>query len=402
VLAGIIPAILLSKIEVIQVLKNLSNLRIFNLSFLNRILIVTQFSASAMVMIVMFTMLRQSRYMANADYGFELKGMINIPISQQRTSAAISTELMSIPGVKKLSYTSAVFGYHPTGYYRVNTGESGSSIEAAYYFVDEQAVDNFDLHLVAGRNFWANSSSFQKGRVIINERFSGILGYADPQAAVGRIIRVNDTLQFTIVGVIRDFHFENLKHLITPLILQYDRERLSVVNIKTEVSEIAPVRAAIKKKFTQLNLELPAELEDMDTRLRREQSHWDEVKFDSYLAITLLAISCLGVLGTSAYLAQTKTTEIAIRKILGANVENIVYFLCRNFLIMLALSLLIGIPAGVLISGAFLHGFAYKVSVGIFPIVLAALLILFIGVSCFGSQIVRAVFASPVKRLRTD
>ena len=190
--------------------------------------------------------------------------------------------------------------------------------------------------------------------------------------------------------------------MITPLIFRYDRSRVRYLNLKTNPLKFAAVAAAIKNKFIQLDLEPPAEIESMDSRLRGEQAHTSDVMFVLYVSVMLLATGCLGILGMSAYLSETRTKEISIRELLGADLKSIVFVLCKEFFLLLSVSLLIGIPIGIFAGKSFLNNFAYKVSMGVVPVLFADLLIIAVGLSAFGSQIGKAVFVSPVKRLRTE
>jgi putative ABC transport system permease protein len=275
-------------------------------------------------------------------------------------------------------------------------------METACYFIDENAIANFNLHLLAGEDFWKDAPASQQNRIIINEESARMLGFKDPGTAVGNTVRVDDSLKLIITGVVRDFHFENFKHLITPLIFRYDRSRVRYLNLKTDPLKFAAIAAAIRNKFIQLGLEPPAGIAGMDSRLRGEQAHAGDVMFVLYISVMLLATSCLGILGMSAYMSETRTKEISIRKLLGADLKSIVFVLCKEFFLLLSVSLLIGIPVGIFAGRSFLNDFAYKVPMGIVPVLSAALLIIVVGLSAFGSQIGKAVFVSPVKRLRTD
>jgi putative ABC transport system permease protein len=402
ILAGLIPAVLLSRLQTIQILKNLSGLKIFNVALLNRVLTITQFAVSGIVMIVLFTMFRQSRYMENGNYGFDPRGIINIPVAQSLPYEGLASELSSIPGVQRISAISSNFGYHPADYCKVTREGEPLQMETACYFIDENVIANFNLHLLAGEDFWKDAPASQQNRIIINEESARMLGFKDPGTAVGNTVRVDDSLKLIITGVVRDFHFENFKHLITPLIFRYDRSRVRYLNLKTDPLKFAAIAAAIRNKFIQLGLEPPAGIAGMDSRLRGEQAHAGDVMFVLYISVMLLATSCLGILGMSAYMSETRTKEISIRKLLGADMKSIVFVLCKEFFLLLSVSLLIGIPVGIFAGKSFLNNFAYKVPMGIVPVLSAALLIIVVGLSAFGSQIGKAVFVSPVKRLRME
>jgi putative ABC transport system permease protein len=284
ILAGLIPAVLLSRLRAIQVLKNLSGLKIFKVALLNRVLTITQFAVSGIVMIVLFTMFRQSRYMENGNYGFDPRGIINIPVAQSLSYEGLASELSSIPGVQRISAISSNFGYHSADYCKVTREGEPLQMETACYFIDKNVIANFNLHLLAGEDFWKDAPASQQNRIIINEESARMLGFKDPGTAVGNNVRVDDSLKLIITGVVRDFHFENFKHLITPLIFRYDRSRVRYLNLKTDPLKFAAIAAAIRNKFIQLGLEPPAGIAGMDSRLRGEQAHAGDVMFVLYIS----------------------------------------------------------------------------------------------------------------------
>jgi putative ABC transport system permease protein len=399
--AGILPALLMSGIRVVEVLKNLSNLKIMNLRFLNKILTIAQFAISGALVLTLITIYRQSRFMEMGDYGFHPENMINVrrdPGSGYSFNT-LSSELRQIRGVENVSGSSSLFGYHPTGYCRVLKTNDNASIEAGYFFIDENTILNFGLQLVSGENFWENSPSSQNERVIINEKAVEIFNLKTPQNAIAKTIRADENLRFKVIGVVRDFHFENFKNPIGPLILRYDQSKIQIVNLKIQPFAFNRVYAQIKSKWKQLDIQDPPEIERMNERFRQEQSHEKDVLFFGYFSVMIMAVSSLGLMGISYYAMQVKTREASIRKILGADAFSIMLFLAKEFFVLIGIAMLIGIPAGQYLSWLFLNNFAYKVSLSAGSVIFAVLFILLTCLLTLSAQTIKTAFASPVKRL---
>ena len=399
-LAGIIPSLLLSKLKSVLILKNLANLKIFNISILNRILTISQFSISCVLFIVLSTMFRQSRFMHESDYGYNFENIINIPKDAQFNYATFASEFSKIPGVRQVSGMSDVFGHHPTGRYRIRLKKDDNYREVAYYYVDDHVITNFGLQLLAGSGFTQSTNAAQKNLVVINTRAVELLGFGTADQAIGRQVHLNDTTQVLVAGVIKDFHFENFKYGIDPLMLQYDPSKLTTLNILVEKGRMASISTDIKSKLKELNVLNPVEPDLMSHTLREQQAHSGDVNFFAYIALMILTISCLGILGMSAYASEIRTREISIRKVLGAGSFNIFFLLTREFCLLVSIALVTGMPAGIFLSNLFLNNFAYKVSVSLASILFTAAGIVIVGLIVFGSQTIRSSVASPLKRLK--
>lgn len=399
-LAGVIPGTLLSKLKTIQVLQNLSNLKILKASYLYRFFAIVQFAICGIIIMVLFSMYRQNRFMATADYGFNYTNVVNVPVSSAQVAGVLQAELSNLPGVTNISGISANLGYHPSGYCELSTDGSSDGIESGYYFVDDKTVGNFGLDLVAGSDFKYGDA--ERNEVIINELAAKRLGFKNNSEAIGKFTKIDDTLSAFIAGVVRDFHFENFKHPIQPMLLRYDPGKIKFLNVRIEPAAYPEILQSIKKKAKLAGVNLIDELQLMDVKIKDEQYHMQDILFISYIAIMLLTVCCLGVLGMAAYSAETRTKEISIRKLLGAGFGEVVMVLSKEYLVILLTAMTVAVPIGIIVSKIFLNNFAYRVSVDALSVVYAVMLVLLVGFTAFGSQIVKTAFVSPVKRLRAS
>jgi putative ABC transport system permease protein len=239
--------------------------------------------------------------------------------------------------------------------------------------------------------------------LIINETAAGILGYPDP---VGKNIYIfyNTGVPTTyhIVGLVKNFNFETLHHQVRPLMFMLQKST-GLASFKVNTTNIASLIGEVRNKWTALAHGVPFSYRFLDESFNEMyQSEQQAGKIAIVFSVLAILISCLGMFGLATFVAEQRTKEVGIRKVLGANVQGIVGLLSADFMKLVAIAFLIATPFAWWIMNKWLQDFVYRANFSwwIFPVAgLVAFLIALITVS---SQALRAAVANPVRSLRSE
>ena len=209
--------------------------------------------------------------------------------------------------------------------------------------------------------------------------------------------------QGTIIGVIKDFHFASMKHKIDPAIFYYNPNSYGKMYVKTTAAEASKAIAAAEVQYNRYNADLPFSYAFMDetfTNLYQAEQR-TSMLFNVFAAIAII-ISCLGLFGLSAYMAQLRTREIGVRKVLGASVTGIVQMLAGDFIKLVCISILVAVPVSWYVMNKWLQDFAYKINIGWLQFLSAGAIVVFIALITISFQAIKAAIANPVKSLRSE
>jgi putative ABC transport system permease protein len=228
-----------------------------------------------------------------------------------------------------------------------------------------------------------------------------LININSPAEAIGVPVKLDDSINAVITGVLKDFHYAGMEFPVWPLVLRNRNAFFTILQVRTD-SHSPAVTAAISKTWKRLNPDVPMEYYWLKERLYEQQSAGDMTSGLAFLAFMSATIAVMGLLGMVIYVTQTREKEIGIRKILGAGISVIMILLSRNFLKLLLIAAAIAIPLSYLSSYFFLNMFATRITIGpgiLFSGVAGLLLVTLITV-CF--QVYHVAVANPVKSLRND
>jgi putative ABC transport system permease protein len=237
--------------------------------------------------------------------------------------------------------------------------------------------------------------------VVINERFGDIM---DMESPVGQILRL-DPYALNVIGVIKNFHFKPLDHVIEPIVIsnnpQFNNFRYMFINISPE--NIAQTIALLEKTYQKFNPDFPFEfhfLNDDYDQLYHSQQRTDEIV--RYFSILAIFISCIGLFGLTSFTAQKRTKELSIRKILGASVSGIVFILTKEYTKWVLTANIIAWPIAWYVMRQWLQSYAYRIEMNVWVFVLAGVLSITIALFTVSVQAIRAATANPVESLRYE
>ena len=407
ILSGLYPAVFLSSFQPVKVLKGIFKAGKSNLSF-RKVLVVTQFSISIILIVSTTIVIRQLRYMQNKSLGFKKDQMITLNDNNglDNSFQSFKAALLSNSNIQSVARSSRI----PSGRLldsdgsQISIGNSmaPSKADIKYVRTDENFIPAYGITVVAGKNFTktdgADTSSF-----IINEAAVKALGIHANQDAVGKPFMYGDR-KGQIAGVINDFNFESLHQRIIPLVLMTSTRPNGYNRISIKVSgNVQAAVAHLEKTWKTYLPEIPFDYTFLDDRFadlyKAEQQQQTIFAIFSGIAIF---IACLGLFGLSAFTITQRVKEIGIRKVLGASVDSIVRLLSKEFLWLVGIASLISFPVAWYAMHNWLQDFAYRTNVSPWLFVLSACAALLIALITISFQAIKAALANPVKSLRTE
>jgi putative ABC transport system permease protein len=411
-MAGLYPAFVLSSFKPILVLKGRFKSQKYGLALRNG-LVVFQFAISVILIVSTIMVNSQMKYMMGEKIGFRKDHVIIVERTDllDKQSKAFKTELAKISGVESVSGTSAMPGqqnFFGISYQQVGAKEQ---VTGRGIFVDQSYEKVLGLELKEGR-FFSKDFSTDSLAVVLNEKAVNEMALKNPIGA--RLTSPDGFLNapdgspytYTVIGVVKDFHFQSLHEKIAPLFFNSSEKfgdvsqttalRIKAANFKDAVTLVENTW----KKFVK---DRPFHYAFLDQTLAR-QYHSEETTQKIFTIFSSLAIfiACIGLLGLAAYTTQQRTREISVRKVLGASVSNIVGMLSKDFLKLVLIAALIAFPAAWWGMHKWLQNFAYKINIGWWVFAIAALATAMIALFTISFQAIRAAVANPVKSLRTE
>jgi putative ABC transport system permease protein len=264
---------------------------------------------------------------------------------------------------------------------------------------DFDFLDAIEVKLAAGRNFSRDFPSDSTSSIILNESAVDQLGWKDP---LGRWMELNGQ-KFTVVGIVKDFHFESLHRKIPPTIFILSSDWLNWLYVRIDNQNIPETLKHIEKTYSRFVTNRDFSYTFLDEDI--EQQYLTEAKFTQVFTLfTILAIiiACLGTFGLISFSAERKSKEIGIRKVLGASVGSVSFLLIKEFIILLIVASAIALPITWYFLDNWIESFVYRISIGSGPFVLATILAVLIVLATTGFRALKAALANPIDSLRDE
>jgi putative ABC transport system permease protein len=345
--AGFVPALFFTRVNVIQVLKNITIVRGFRNITMHKALIVAQFTISLMFIAVTIIGYKHYKEVVAFDLGFSTENILNIKLEGNKADILMK-ELSELPEVKGLSTSNmitSVGNYWGTRMKYTNPLDSQS---VHFNTIDEHYLPLHGHKFLAGRNFSAQAENAEESEVIVNEKVLKRFNIAgqDPLKAIGEIVTV-DGKKLQIIAVMKDFHYgRSTDSEIREVIFRYSRTKANYINAKVISTDWPATLAKIETAWKKIDNVHVMHATFYDEQIARAYTDFSSrIKIIGSLAFLAICIACIGLLGMVVFTTETRLKEISIRKVMGASEINLVYLLSRGFLLLLAISAMIALPA---------------------------------------------------------
>ena len=404
-LAGLYPAFVLSGFKPVLVLKGSFKNSTQGIQ-LRKGLVVLQFTISIALMVGTGIVFQQMQFIYSADLGYSRDQVISI---QQNGAVAakgdaLRTELLRNNNIVSVGTSSTRLGQTPG---RTNIFPEGTTAEtniiSSIMVADENFIPTMDIKVIDGRNF---SLEFDDSlSMVINEEMMRLLKWND---AVGKKISLQtgqnptDQTAYTVVGVVKDFHFATLRHKLEPLFMLYNKNN-GALSIKVKAADVESSIAHIQESWKKVNPGTPFEfafLDEQFANLYRNEKAFATM-FTHFTALALV-IAGLGLFALSAFTAEQRKKEIGIRKVLGASNASIFYKLSLEFIILILFSFVIASALSYYMMSKWLQDFQYSIRIGAGIFILTGLVSIVIALGTISFQAIRAALGNPADSLRTE
>lgn len=405
ILAGLYPAFVLSGFKPVVVLKGAFKNSASGIQ-LRKALVVLQFTISIALMVGTGIVYQQMDFIYSADLGYNRDQVITIAQSGQSVSRAtnLKNELLRNPSIKSVGTASARMGQQlgRTTIFPEGFGAESNFI-TSIMSVDETFIPTMGMTMQAGRNF---SLDFEDSlSMIINEEMLRLLKWED---GVGRKISLQsgpnptDLTAYTVVGVIKDFHFATIRHKLEPMFMLYSANGPAMA-IKAEAATMQATIAFVEETWKKVNPGTTFEynfLDEQFANLYRNEKAFATM-FTHFTALAII-IAGLGLFALSAFTIEQRQKEIGIRKVLGAGNGTILYNLSSEFIKLVLVAFVLASVAAYFVMDKWLEDFQYSITIGAGVFIVAGVVSVAIALFTVSFQAIKAAISNPVNSLRTE
>jgi ABC-type antimicrobial peptide transport system permease subunit len=402
-LSGSYPALYLSSFHPIKVLKG--TFRVGKTASLPRkVLVVAQFTVSVMLIIGTIVVYQQIQHAKNRPVGYSRHGLINLSVEKEVREhfEAIRNELKSSGAIEEMtaSNSSLTDVWNTNGGFDWEGKDPNMAVDFPNHTITHEFGKTVQWKVKEGRDF-SRDFATDSLSFVINESTARFLGFQNP---VGKTLKWNDK-PFTIIGVVNDIMQESPFYPVRPTMYHIG----SLDNVQNLILRLNPHQSAsqaiqkveqVWKKYTP---SVPFDYKFVDEEFGSKFSNEERIgKLATYFAILAILISCLGLFGLASFVAEQRTKEIGIRKVLGASVANLWRLLSKEFVLLVLVSCILAAPIAWYYLRNWLNNYDYRITISWQVFVVAAVVALFITLITVSFQAIRAALANPVKNLRSE
>lgn len=403
-LAGFLPALFFTRVQVIKVLRGGMDLKLFRNLNMRKVLIVSQFTISLAFIAATLIGYKQYKHFISFDLGFATDNIINIRL-QGNKPELIKKELESIPEVEMISQSKVIagIGNYYGGSMKYKDPLDSSSIN--HNTIDANYIPLHQHKLVAGKNFNPVKKDGPIGEAIVTENILDHfkIGDKNRESAIGEIILVNRK-EYEIVGVAEDYHYGRADGDKNKVVLIHSETSASNLNVKINSSDWLATMNKIEAVWKKVDPVHPLEASFYSKQLEELfRGLLAMLKVIGFIAFLAISIATLGLLGMVVFTTETRLKEISIRKVMGANVVQLTYLLSKNFLLLLGIATLIALPVTYyFFTSIFLPNMKNHLPVTIMDLLTGAMAMATLALIMISTQTVRAARKNPAEVLKSE
>ncbi|MNK02334.1 putative ABC transporter permease YknZ [compost metagenome] len=405
-LAGLYPAFVLSSFKPIKSMKVTGQSKKFVLNF-RELLVIFQFGIAIVLIIATLIVRQQINHATQRDIGYESSQLIEIPMEGDmgKNYEAIKSELITAniaQAVTRIGWSITQNASNTSGNFLWEDAspEQGQKIVFNLGKTESDFVKTLGLKLEAGRDIDYNRMLADSSSILLNEAAIKEMKLKNP---IGNYLKWGDET-YTIVGVINDYISGSPYSPVAPLLIYATKKSLFNMVIRVNAtSAITDQLIHIEKIIKKFNPAYPFEYKFVDQQFAtkfKDQQQTSKLAF--IFSVLAISISCLGLFGLASYMAEMKTKEIGIRKVLGASVSGITTMLSKDFIKLVIISILIASPIAWWVMSKWLQDFYYRIEMQWWIFALAGVSSIVVALVTVSSQAIRAANSNPVKTLRDE
>ncbi len=398
-LAGGYPAIFVSRYRPVEILRG--TLKVGSSSMLSRILLGVQMLISVLALVLGFAFVQNSNFQENLDLGYEKEGLLMVQLSNANEAQRFKAAIQTNPIITGLTSTNGHIGWS-SFQTALKNGETESTVTVMD--VGLEYVETLGLNVIDGRAFIAdNQETDKQSSIIINEQMAARFGWDNP---LGQQVTMDDSLRYTVVGMLKDFYVYGFWGTIDPVMLRLRDDRdLSMVIAKVNPNQVGQTIDYLEATWGELipNRQSQVYTHEMNVLGEARDINKNIVEMFLFLAVIAVVLSAIGLFTLVSINIQSRTKEIGIRKVLGASVAGITTIMNRPFLIIVGIASIVGGGLGVYISDLLMGSiWTYHVTPGILSALVPIVIILLVALFSISGKVINAAKRNPVDSLRYE
>ena len=400
--AGSYPALYLSGFHPAHVLKGKLDIGVGE-AWARKGLVVFQFMIAVIFIVSVWVIYKQMEYVQEKNLGFNKAHVLYAKLEGNAANKldTFLNEIESIPGVVQASAMwGSVMGFtsFTTGSFNWKGMDPDKIIQFEHLGIYYDMMELLGVEMAAGRSFSRNHPS-DSSAIIFNETAIKVMGLEDP---VGETFNLWGR-DYTIIGVVKDFHFQSLHEPVKPFFFRIDSDDFDRIMIRIEADNQQRTLTDIQEFYQRFNPGYPFDYKYLDAEYQAQYRAEERVTvLSKYFAGLAIMISCLGLFGLASFTAERRLKEIGIRKALGSSVVGVIYLLSKEFTRTVAMAVLLAIPISYFITTYWLDDFVYRISLKWWYFAGAGLIAMTIAWLTVATQAFKAARVNPVKCLRDE
>ena len=401
ILGGSYPAFFLSRFSPVTVLKGEVTQGSAG-SLFRKILVVIQFTVSVIMIICTLVVFRQLNFLKTSDQGFDQKNVVGLQLNGPmiRKYPVLKQNLLENQNIKYVTSTNTAVGEGSAKViFNVETDQGMSQKGVNFAVVDHDFIETLGIKMLKGREFQQDMPSDTLTGVVVNEAFAKRMNWSEP---IGKKVELKPFIDGRVIGVMKDYHQTGMYNSIESLMLLY-RPLNNVIYIKLSGSDTKQTLSFIEKKWKEIFPDQPFVYTYLSERFNR-QFEADDKRGLVFTMFTVLAIliACLGLFGLASYMVEQRTKEIGIRKVFGANENTILGLISKDFLILVAIGIVIAVPVAYYFMNRWLENYVYRTKIEVPLLLAAALLTILITFLTISYKSYQAAIMNPARALKVE